>query len=878
VTINASGILFRSPEGRVLLLRRSDTGGWAYPGGHIEAGETPAEAAVREAMEEVGYKVKHAGVFHTKRVRNGVNFTTYLYDCEEEFVPKLNHEHTDYMWIAPNLAIQKSMLPEKSAKKDDTRADAAWEEGKHPRGPDGKFAPIGSSGANPEHVTGWKSISGAQGYTTGGVFQSPDGTQHYVKFPSEKAAKTEVLSGEILKQIGVNTVNPVFQYTNNEPSVSSELDPNLKQLKLSDLTDPQALTPEQRVQLAEMYAAAVLTNNWDAIGGEGGMPINVMMSEGTKDLTQLDLGGSFDFKGVGSAKPFNADPTDTLENMLNPAFSSGKVFGKLFDKYPGIYQAALKALEKIDMEQAKWAFKQSGLPNAKGLFETFAARKAAMEKAFKDKVALAGGSVSLNLPAMEPLKEEPGEAVEDPLSAPLSEDFKSASKAYASMLMTGFKGIEKGTPEYVAKQAELAGLKAKMTSLAPKGYFEAKAAATKAKKAAKAAAAKPAPAPAAPAEPVNLFKAAENYDKSKDTFNKAVNELMAAEVGFMHGKDPEQYKEILSKFEAELPKFKQAASEAEQAVKSHFAGQGETMPAASKEKYAELHDYIATAEKFLSTKKLLQKTIEDYGKKSNMGQKALQNHIAAKQAFQNAKSAYESGPKAPGTSAQQSTPGTPTPAASPYKDMGLENPTKVKKAFGNVSIKGMARNESLALHKALGSAMGQKMLHGPEAIALASYKGTGYKGVNAQLRAGKGLSMANAVKAAALDTATLSGTIPANTVFYRGVKSWQEAGFNMHPEHAVKTGAAYHDNGYVSISSSKQFARNWAGGGSDAILFECKFTKESPGCHVGLAQGHEDTHEREVVLPRGRNLWKLTGYRTETINGADIHVVTMETM
>ena len=48
----------------VLLLRRAGTGFadgcWAPPGGHLEAGETPREAAVREAQEELGLGVAAA--------------------------------------------------------------------------------------------------------------------------------------------------------------------------------------------------------------------------------------------------------------------------------------------------------------------------------------------------------------------------------------------------------------------------------------------------------------------------------------------------------------------------------------------------------------------------------------------------------------------------------------------------------------------------------------------------------------------------------------------------------------------------------------------------------------------------------------------------
>ncbi len=41
-------------DGRVLLGRRSDNGRWALPGGIVDPGEQPADAAVREVYEETG--------------------------------------------------------------------------------------------------------------------------------------------------------------------------------------------------------------------------------------------------------------------------------------------------------------------------------------------------------------------------------------------------------------------------------------------------------------------------------------------------------------------------------------------------------------------------------------------------------------------------------------------------------------------------------------------------------------------------------------------------------------------------------------------------------------------------------------------------------
>jgi 8-oxo-dGTP pyrophosphatase MutT (NUDIX family) len=48
--------------GRVLLERRSDGGRWGPPAGAIDPGETPAQAIVREVLEETGLRVGVTGV------------------------------------------------------------------------------------------------------------------------------------------------------------------------------------------------------------------------------------------------------------------------------------------------------------------------------------------------------------------------------------------------------------------------------------------------------------------------------------------------------------------------------------------------------------------------------------------------------------------------------------------------------------------------------------------------------------------------------------------------------------------------------------------------------------------------------------------------
>ena len=57
----ASVFLINPEDKRILLVKHKKFNKWVQPGGHIEDEETPEEAALREAYEETGIKVRLLG-------------------------------------------------------------------------------------------------------------------------------------------------------------------------------------------------------------------------------------------------------------------------------------------------------------------------------------------------------------------------------------------------------------------------------------------------------------------------------------------------------------------------------------------------------------------------------------------------------------------------------------------------------------------------------------------------------------------------------------------------------------------------------------------------------------------------------------------------
>lgn len=108
---------------KVLLVRHGYVPGWSFPGGGVEPGETAEESAIREAVEETGYRpigpLELFGLYHNNNPVTNRDHIAFFVSrkFEKAFEFKPNREIVETGWF------HKSQLPEKITPSTSQRVD-----------------------------------------------------------------------------------------------------------------------------------------------------------------------------------------------------------------------------------------------------------------------------------------------------------------------------------------------------------------------------------------------------------------------------------------------------------------------------------------------------------------------------------------------------------------------------------------------------------------------------------------------------------------------------------------------------------------------------------------------------------------------------------
>jgi ADP-ribose pyrophosphatase YjhB (NUDIX family) len=122
--VPAVNVVVANDAGEILLIRRTDNNNWAVPGGAIDLGESVAQAAVRETLEESGIHCAITGIVGIYSDPKHVILYTSNGETRQEFSivltarpltgqPTPSSESSDVRWVPesepPGYTMGRSM-------------------------------------------------------------------------------------------------------------------------------------------------------------------------------------------------------------------------------------------------------------------------------------------------------------------------------------------------------------------------------------------------------------------------------------------------------------------------------------------------------------------------------------------------------------------------------------------------------------------------------------------------------------------------------------------------------------------------------------------------------------------------------------------------
>ena len=170
------------------------------------------------------------------------------------------------------------------------------------------------------------------------------GDKYYAKFPpNPEQVHAEVASDKIHELLEAKTINHEAVDIRGKTGSVTRWKDDIKPLGHHGWKN---LDDRQKQQAANTFIASALTKNWDLVG----LAHDNMAKDANGDLHIVDTGGSFHFRAQGEHKDFDSNANSEIDNFLNPAKTSGRVYRPLAQSNPEMFREAAKKLRHVNRD------------------------------------------------------------------------------------------------------------------------------------------------------------------------------------------------------------------------------------------------------------------------------------------------------------------------------------------------------------------------------------------------------------------------------------------------------------------------------------------------------------------------------------------------
>jgi len=164
----------------------------------------------------------------------------------------------------------------------------------------------------------YKKVGEQLGTNEGGWYENQASREKfYLKFyQNPDQGKIEYIANAIYKKLGIKAAESFLLHVGDRLAVAS------KEIEGGGET----ISAEEQAKSSDIrsgFVSDAYLANWDVIG----LVFDNIIKDANGDTWRIDNGGSLTFRAQGKPKDFSPDNIPELENMLNPSFSAGQVFG-----------------------------------------------------------------------------------------------------------------------------------------------------------------------------------------------------------------------------------------------------------------------------------------------------------------------------------------------------------------------------------------------------------------------------------------------------------------------------------------------------------------------------------------------------------------------